>query len=171
MRDIPEVWLFRARQAIASGDDPQPAAVAFVRAADRTADLWAASQIRSWTPDPGYIGAILLAGEGDRVATAYERVVMSEGRDDVLMVDVPETERSVFDWTMIGWLRLLRRDWRTLPDLDIEVAEYRRIKNLLAALAADETSVISGVEHVDRGYEAIESKLVALGAQISRIDA
>jgi len=36
---------------------------------------------------------------------------------------------------------------------------------------AAETSVISGVEHVDRGYEAIESKLVALGAQISRIDA
>ena len=31
--------------------------------------------------------------------------------------------------------------------------------------------VISGVEHVDRGYEAIESKLVALGAQITRIDA
>jgi len=42
---------------------------------------------------------------------------------------------------------------------------------ILAALAAAETSVISGVEHVDRGYEAIESKLVALGAQITRIDA
>ena len=42
---------------------------------------------------------------------------------------------------------------------------------ILAALAAEETSVISGVEHVDRGYERIESKLVALGAQIHRIDA
>ncbi len=42
---------------------------------------------------------------------------------------------------------------------------------ILAALAASETSVISGVEHVDRGYEHIESKLVALGAQIHRIDA
>lgn len=42
---------------------------------------------------------------------------------------------------------------------------------VLAALAAAETSVISGVEHVDRGYEQIEAKLVALGAQIHRIDA
>ena len=42
---------------------------------------------------------------------------------------------------------------------------------ILAALTASETSVISGVEHVDRGYEQIESKLVALGAQIHRIDA
>jgi UDP-N-acetylglucosamine 1-carboxyvinyltransferase len=42
---------------------------------------------------------------------------------------------------------------------------------VLAALAAEETSVISGVEHVDRGYEQIEAKLVALGAQIHRIDA
>ena len=42
---------------------------------------------------------------------------------------------------------------------------------VLAALAAEETSVISGVEHVDRGYEQIEAKLIALGAQIHRIDA
>ncbi len=42
---------------------------------------------------------------------------------------------------------------------------------VLAALAAEATSVISGVEHVDRGYEQIESKLVTLGAQIDRIDA
>ncbi len=42
---------------------------------------------------------------------------------------------------------------------------------ILAALAAEETSVISGVEHVDRGYEQIEAKLIALGAQIHRIDA
>jgi UDP-N-acetylglucosamine 1-carboxyvinyltransferase len=42
---------------------------------------------------------------------------------------------------------------------------------VLAALAAAETSVIDGVEHVDRGYERIESKLVGLGAQIHRIDA
>ena len=55
---------------------------------------------------------------------------------------------------------------------EVEIADLRAGATLiLAALAADETSVISGVEHVDRGYEAIESKLVDLGAQISRIDA
>jgi UDP-N-acetylglucosamine 1-carboxyvinyltransferase len=55
---------------------------------------------------------------------------------------------------------------------EVEIADLRAGATLiLAALAAAEPSVISGVEHVDRGYEAIESKLVALGAQITRIDA
>jgi UDP-N-acetylglucosamine 1-carboxyvinyltransferase len=55
---------------------------------------------------------------------------------------------------------------------EVQIADLRAGATLiLAALAAGETSVISGVEHVDRGYEQIESKLVALGAQIHRIDA
>ena len=55
---------------------------------------------------------------------------------------------------------------------EVEIADLRAGATLiLAALSAAETSVISGVEHVDRGYEAIESKLVSLGAQITRIDA
>jgi UDP-N-acetylglucosamine 1-carboxyvinyltransferase len=55
---------------------------------------------------------------------------------------------------------------------EVQIADLRAGSTLvLAALAADETSVISGVEHVDRGYERIEAKLVALGAQIQRIEA
>jgi len=55
---------------------------------------------------------------------------------------------------------------------EVQIADLRAGATLvLAALAAEETSVISGVEHVDRGYEQIEAKLVALGAQIHRIDA
>jgi UDP-N-acetylglucosamine 1-carboxyvinyltransferase len=55
---------------------------------------------------------------------------------------------------------------------EVSIADLRAGATMvLAALAAEETSVISGVEHVDRGYEQIEGKLVALGAQISRIDA
>jgi UDP-N-acetylglucosamine 1-carboxyvinyltransferase len=42
---------------------------------------------------------------------------------------------------------------------------------ILAGLVAQGTTVVSGVEHVDRGYELIEAKLVALGARISRIQA
>jgi UDP-N-acetylglucosamine 1-carboxyvinyltransferase len=42
---------------------------------------------------------------------------------------------------------------------------------ILAALAASGTSVIDGIEHVDRGYEQIEAKLVAIGARINRIEA
>jgi UDP-N-acetylglucosamine 1-carboxyvinyltransferase len=55
---------------------------------------------------------------------------------------------------------------------EVGIADLRAGATLiLAALAATDTSVISGIEHVDRGYEQIESKLVALGAQIHRIDA
>lgn len=55
---------------------------------------------------------------------------------------------------------------------EVQISDLRAGATLvLAALAATETSVISGVEHVDRGYEQIESKLVGLGAQIHRIEA
>jgi UDP-N-acetylglucosamine 1-carboxyvinyltransferase len=55
---------------------------------------------------------------------------------------------------------------------EVQIADLRAGATLvLAALAARGTSVVSGVEHVDRGYEQIEAKLVALGAQINRIDA
>ncbi|HBG04616.1 MAG: UDP-N-acetylglucosamine 1-carboxyvinyltransferase [Geobacteraceae bacterium GWC2_58_44] len=40
---------------------------------------------------------------------------------------------------------------------------------ILAALAADNTSEISRIYHLDRGYEAIEKKLAALGADIVRV--
>lgn len=40
---------------------------------------------------------------------------------------------------------------------------------VLAALAAKGESVISRVYHIDRGYEEIEKKLVALGANIRRV--
>lgn len=41
---------------------------------------------------------------------------------------------------------------------------------LLAALAARGTSVIFGVEHIDRGYERLEERLSMLGADIQRVD-
>lgn len=40
---------------------------------------------------------------------------------------------------------------------------------VLAALAAEGQSVLHGVEHIDRGYEKIETRLRALGAKIKRV--
>src|SRR5205823_2370276 len=40
---------------------------------------------------------------------------------------------------------------------------------VLAALVADGTTVIDRVYHLDRGYEKIEEKLRAVGAQIERL--
>jgi UDP-N-acetylglucosamine 1-carboxyvinyltransferase len=59
-----------------------------------------------------------------------------------------------------------------LHGVEVSIADLRAGATLiLAALAATGTSVISGIEHVDRGYEQIEAKLVAIGAQINRIEA
>jgi UDP-N-acetylglucosamine 1-carboxyvinyltransferase len=42
---------------------------------------------------------------------------------------------------------------------------------VLAGLAARGTTVISRIYHLDRGYEAIERKLTALGADVERVKA
>ena len=39
---------------------------------------------------------------------------------------------------------------------------------VVAALAAEGESRVSGIHHLDRGYESIEQKLTALGAEITR---
>ncbi|MDD3925946.1 MAG: UDP-N-acetylglucosamine 1-carboxyvinyltransferase [bacterium] len=50
----------------------------------------------------------------------------------------------------------------TAPDLRAGVAL------ILSGLVAEGVTEITGIEHIDRGYEDIESKLTALGASISR---
>lgn len=59
-----------------------------------------------------------------------------------------------------------------LRGAEVGIADLRAGATLiLAGLVARGTTVVSGVEHVDRGYEQIEAKLVGLGARISRIEA
>lgn len=57
----------------------------------------------------------------------------------------------------------LRGARMTSPDIRAGIAL------LIAALSADGTSMISNIEQIDRGYENIEARLVALGADIKRI--
>jgi UDP-N-acetylglucosamine 1-carboxyvinyltransferase len=58
-----------------------------------------------------------------------------------------------------------------LRGASVTIADLRAGATLvLAALAAQGTSRIAGIEHVDRGYERIEAKLVGLGARITRTD-
>jgi UDP-N-acetylglucosamine 1-carboxyvinyltransferase len=52
----------------------------------------------------------------------------------------------------------------------MEIGDLRAGASLiLAALAADGTSVIHGAHHVQRGYENIERKFLDLGARIERL--
>jgi UDP-N-acetylglucosamine 1-carboxyvinyltransferase len=40
---------------------------------------------------------------------------------------------------------------------------------VVAGLGAEGTTVVEGCEHIDRGYEAIEDKLLSLGAEVRRL--
>lgn len=56
-----------------------------------------------------------------------------------------------------------------LKAADIEIPDLRAgFSYLIAALIADGTSRITGIEHIERGYEHIVDKMKALGAKIER---
>ncbi len=63
---------------------------------------------------------------------------------------------------------------RGVPGLSgayVEVSDLRAGAALvLAAMAADDGSVLESIEHIDRGYESIEKKYNALGARIIRVN-
>lgn len=68
--------------------------------------------------------------------------------------------------TVIGLNRkyLLRAIQMTSPDIRAGVAL------LIAAMSAKGKSIIHNIEQIDRGYERIDERLNALGAQIRRVD-
>jgi UDP-N-acetylglucosamine 1-carboxyvinyltransferase len=68
--------------------------------------------------------------------------------------------------TVIGLNRetSLRGTVMTSPDIRAGVAL------LIASLSASGTSVIHNIEQIDRGYQNIDKRLIALGARIERID-
>jgi UDP-N-acetylglucosamine 1-carboxyvinyltransferase len=62
------------------------------------------------------------------------------------------------------------KDLTPLHNAVVEVSDLRAGATLvIAALAATGESVILGIEHLDRGYEKLEERLKALGADIKRI--
>ena len=66
---------------------------------------------------------------------------------------------------VIGHDRRVRLKGARMTSPDIRAG----IALLIAALSAEDTSMISNIEQIDRGYENIEARLVALGADIKRI--
>ena len=67
--------------------------------------------------------------------------------------------------TVIGLNRAvaLRAIEMTSPDIRAGVSL------LIAAMSAEGTSVIHNIEQIDRGYQDIDTRLNALGAEIKRI--
>ncbi len=68
--------------------------------------------------------------------------------------------------TVIGLNQEFKFKPTTMSSPDIRAG----VSLLLAALAADGESIIHNVEQIDRGYQNIDRRLNAIGAQIQRID-
>jgi UDP-N-acetylglucosamine 1-carboxyvinyltransferase len=72
-------------------------------------------------------------------------------------IELQGHEAAVFGPTPLSGARVMATDLRASACL------------VLAALAAEGESVIDRIYHLDRGYERIEEKLQALGAEVARI--
>jgi len=66
--------------------------------------------------------------------------------------------------TVIGHDRKIRLRATTMSSPDIRAG----VALLIAALSAEGTSIIHNIEQIDRGYESIDSRLNAIGAEIIR---
>jgi UDP-N-acetylglucosamine 1-carboxyvinyltransferase len=57
-----------------------------------------------------------------------------------------------------------------LKGIPLEINDIRAgCAHIIAALTAQGTSEISGIEHLDRGYQDFENKIKNLGAQVKRV--
>lgn len=82
---------------------------------------------------------------------------------------VSELTRMGADISIDGNLAVIKGGTK-LSGAEVMASDLRAGASLvLAALVADGETVINRVYHIDRGYEKLEAKLVALGADIERV--
>ncbi len=84
---------------------------------------------------------------------------------------VPELSRMGANITVHGASAMVRGVKR-LTGAPVMATDLRASVSLvLAGLAADGETIVNRVYHLDRGYERLEEKLAACGADIERIKA
>ena len=136
---------------------------------DRDVPLKAVPTIRT-APYPGFptdaqapIMAALAASQG---CTLFVETMF-----DSRYRHVPELIRMGADITTEGRVALVRGTDR-LRGARVEAADLRGGGALAAAaLGAEGTTILSGLNHIDRGYEGLEEMLRALGADVERREA
>lgn len=104
----------------------------------------------------------------DAVAQGTGRIVETifENR----FMHVPELQRMGADIHVDGHTAVVQ-GVEKLDAANVMATDLRASACLvIAALAAQGESVIERIYHLDRGYEHIEAKLSALGAQIERLN-
>ncbi len=119
-------------------------------------------------PFPGFptdmqapIMAVLTLAEGVSVITEslYENRFMQ----------IPELRRMGANIQQEG-LHALVKGVDYLTGTDVKASDLRAgAAMIIAALAARGTTIIGNIHHIDRGYEKLEEKLTALGANIKRV--
>ena len=136
---------------------------------DRDVPLKGVPTVRT-APYPGFptdaqapVMAALAASEGC--------TLFVENMFDSRYRHVPELTRMGADITTEGRVALVRGVER-LRAARVEASDLRGGGALaVAALGAEGTTALSGLRHVDRGYEGLEKMLCALGAQVERREA
>jgi UDP-N-acetylglucosamine 1-carboxyvinyltransferase len=101
------------------------------------------------------------------LASAQGVGVLTEKIFDGRFKHIDELRRMGANISVDGRTAIIRGE--RLRGASVEATDLRAGAALaIAALAAEGVTSISGVQHIDRGYVALEAQLAALGAQISR---
>ncbi|TSC68466.1 MAG: UDP-N-acetylglucosamine 1-carboxyvinyltransferase [Parcubacteria group bacterium Gr01-1014_66] len=149
--------------------------------------FWGRGQYRSaaieTAPHPGFMTdwqqpfcVVLTQAQGTSLVheTVYEDR-LGYSKDLIKMgVDIETTDECLGVPCRLmhrGYLHSARiRGPSVLSGADLTITDIRAgIAHVIAALAAEGESVIHGVEHLDRGYEELDTRLRGLGADIARI--
>ncbi|HIJ48484.1 MAG TPA: UDP-N-acetylglucosamine 1-carboxyvinyltransferase, partial [Gammaproteobacteria bacterium] len=95
--------------------------------------------------------------------------VISETIFENRFMHVPELQRMGAEFQMEGHTVVVQ-GVEGLTGARVMATDLRASAGLvLAALAAKGETIIDRIYHIDRGYEAIEEKLMQLGAEIERL--
>ncbi len=103
------------------------------------------------------------------MTTAGEAAMITETIFENRFMHVPELTRMGANITVHGASALVRGQER-LTGAQVMATDLRASVGLvLAALIADGETTVNRVYHLDRGYERVEAKLAACGAEIQRL--
>ncbi|WP_366555134.1 UDP-N-acetylglucosamine 1-carboxyvinyltransferase [Aquibaculum sediminis] len=103
------------------------------------------------------------------MTTAEGASMITETIFENRFMHVPELIRMGADITIHGASALVRGQ-RRLTGAEVMATDLRAsVCLVLAGLAAEGETVINRIYHLDRGYERIEAKLAACGAEIERL--
>ena len=103
------------------------------------------------------------------MATAQGAAMISETIFENRFMHVPELTRMGADITVHGASALIRGVPRLIGAPVMATDLRASVSLVLAGLAAEGDTIIDRVYHLDRGYERIEEKLAACGAEIERV--